>query len=85
MSELQLNQVCYATLGPAEPWRLENYLDQGGYEAWQKILAERMPRDAIIEEVKDSGLRGRGWSGFPGWAEMEFHAQGGPSTALHRL
>ncbi len=42
---------------------LDDYLDSGGYDALKKALA--MERDAVIEVVKASGLRGRGGAGFP--------------------
>ena len=61
----QLNEVCYATLKFDEPWALENYRKVGGYDAWNKILKENIPPEKIIEEVKESGLRGRGGAGFP--------------------
>jgi NADH-quinone oxidoreductase subunit F len=48
-----------------QPWTLENYLKVGGYQALRKILSEKMSPDAIIAEVKASGLRGRGGAGFP--------------------
>jgi len=43
---------------------LDFYLQDHGYETWQKVLAEKSP-EQIIEEVKRSGLRGRGGAGFP--------------------
>lgn len=42
---------------------LEGYKKQGGYETLKKAL-ERKPAD-LIEEIKNSGLRGRGGAGFP--------------------
>jgi NADH-quinone oxidoreductase subunit F len=42
---------------------IDGYLEHGGYSALTKALS--MSRDAIIEEVKNSGLRGRGGAGFP--------------------
>ena len=59
------NEMCFATLKHPEPWALETYESVGGYRAWRKILAERPPRRDIIEQVKESGLRGRGGAGFP--------------------
>ena len=43
--------------------RLDTYVAHGGYEQFRKAIA--MDPDAIIEEVKVSGLRGRGGAGFP--------------------
>ena len=58
-----VNEVCYATLGHERPWSMETYEGLGGYEAWRRILSERPERSAIIDEVKASGLRGRGGAG----------------------
>ena len=43
---------------------LEEYCAEGGYLAWKRALKEMAP-DEVIEEVKTSGLRGRGGAGFP--------------------
>ncbi len=67
------NQVCLATLRfENEPWTMENYLELGGYQAWQKILDGDMAPEAVIEEVKASGLRGRGGAGFPTGLKWSF-------------
>ncbi|MBI5041408.1 MAG: NADH-quinone oxidoreductase subunit NuoF, partial [Gammaproteobacteria bacterium] len=66
------NEVCFATLQYDQPWTLENYLKTGGYQAWKKILAEKTPREAIIDEVKKSCLRGRGGAGFPTGLKWSF-------------
>ncbi|HYW04870.1 MAG TPA: NADH-quinone oxidoreductase subunit NuoF [Gammaproteobacteria bacterium] len=64
--------VCYSTLQFDEPWTFENYLKVGGYEAWKKILREKMSPEDVIEEVKSSGLRGRGGAGFPSGLKWSF-------------
>ncbi|MGH8625206.1 MAG: NADH-quinone oxidoreductase subunit NuoF [Gammaproteobacteria bacterium] len=64
MSEIAQSLVCFSTLSLDPPWSLENYLKVGGYQAWKRILREKATREAIITEVKESGLRGRGGAGF---------------------
>ncbi len=67
------------TLHFDQPWTLENYLKVGGYQALRKVLAEKMSPEAIIAEVKTSGLRGRGGAGFPTglkWSFMPRQYQG---------
>lgn len=44
---------------------LDGYLKHGGYQGLKKAVA--MERQAIIDQVKASGLRGRGGAGFPTW------------------
>jgi NADH-quinone oxidoreductase subunit F len=69
----QFNQVCLATLELGdECWTLDSYVKTGGYEAWQKILSGELDRAAVIEEVKASGLRGRGGAGFPTGLKWSF-------------
>lgn len=46
-------------------WRLEDYVKRGGYEALRKILSSGMSPEDVIEEVKTSGLRGRGGRASP--------------------
>ncbi len=47
-----------------DPTKIEDYVKIGGYTALVKALFEMTPEE-IIEEVKRSGLRGRGGGGFP--------------------
>ena len=73
------NEVCFATLQfEDEPWSYENYLRTGGYEAWRKILKEKIPPEDVIEEVKSSGLRGRGGAGFPTGLKWSFMPRNAP-------
>ncbi|HRV79775.1 MAG TPA: NADH-quinone oxidoreductase subunit F, partial [Thauera sp.] len=53
-------------------WRLQDYVARGGYSALRKILAEKIPQDAIIAELKTSVLRGRGGAGFPTGLKWSF-------------
>ncbi len=47
-----------------KPWDIEAYIRTGGYEAWKKCLTA-MSREDVVNELKKSGLRGRGGAGFP--------------------
>ena len=72
------NLVCFEALQHPESWKLANYRKIGGYEAWEKILAEKTPRETIIETVKASGLRGRGGAGFPTGVKWSFMPRNSP-------
>ncbi|MGK0298692.1 MAG: NADH-quinone oxidoreductase subunit F [Gammaproteobacteria bacterium] len=72
MTAIKINQVCYATLGTEQPWTLENYLKVGGYDALKKIIKDEMAPEQVIEEVKASGLKGRGGAGFPAGLKWSF-------------
>jgi NADH-quinone oxidoreductase subunit F len=73
------NEVCFATLQfKDQPWSYDNYLKTGGYEAWRKILNEKISPEDVIEEVKTSGLRGRGGAGFPTGLKWSFMPRTAP-------
>jgi len=70
---IEFNQVCFATLEFSDkPWSLQNYLKLGGYKAWKKVLNGDLSPEAVIDEVKASGLRGRGGAGFPTGLKWSF-------------
>lgn len=57
-------RILLARIGqPGHTTRIESYLAHGGYSALQRALG--MTPDQVCEEVKRSGLRGRGGAGFP--------------------
>lgn len=67
------NQVCFTTKQFGDQAHtLESYLKIGGYSAWKKILAEKTSAEDIIENIKSSGLRGRGGAGFPTGMKWSF-------------
>jgi NADH-quinone oxidoreductase subunit F len=47
-----------------EPIKINDYFAVGGYSALAKVLEEKTPEE-VIDEIKKSGLRGRGGAGFP--------------------
>ena len=72
------NEVCFQTLAFDQPWTLENYRKVGGYQAWEKILAEKTPPEEIIETVKKAALRGRGGAGFAAGLKWSFMPRNAP-------
>ncbi len=66
------NLVCFHTFGSDESWTLATYEKHDGYKAWRKVLAGDMKPEQIIDEVKASGLRGRGGAGFPTGLKWSF-------------
>ncbi|MBA2352306.1 MAG: NADH-quinone oxidoreductase subunit NuoF [Burkholderiales bacterium] len=64
--------IILAGLYGERAWRLADYEKRGGYAALRKILADKMTPDAVINEVKKSGLRGRGGAGFPTGLKWSF-------------
>ncbi|MCU7808908.1 MAG: NADH-quinone oxidoreductase subunit NuoF, partial [Candidatus Thiodiazotropha sp. (ex Semelilucina semeliformis)] len=56
----------------------EQYQSRGCYEMLKKVLTEKTPPDEIIEEVKKSGLRGRGGAGFPTGLKWSFISRNAP-------
>ena len=63
--------------------RIDDYLAIGGYTALVKVLFEMGP-EAVLEEIKNSNLRGRGGAGFPAGRKWEGsrNAPGEPKYVL---
>ncbi len=63
-------QLLLANIGKPDQIKLEKYKERGGYKALEKAL--QMEPLAVQEEVKTSGLRGRGGAGFPTGMKWSF-------------
>jgi len=67
------NRIVLRNSGVIDPENIEEYIGVGGYEAWEKALTQMKPEE-IVNEVKESGLRGRGGAGFPTGVKWSFTA-----------
>ncbi|MDH3748119.1 MAG: NADH-quinone oxidoreductase subunit NuoF [Gammaproteobacteria bacterium] len=70
------NLVCFNTFGSDESHTMATYEKHDGYKAWRKILAGDMTPEEVVNEVKASGLRGRGGAGFPTGLKWSFMPKG---------
>ncbi len=59
-------RVVFRNCGIINPENIDDYIAVDGYKAIEKVLTSMKP-DEVIEEIKISGLRGRGGAGFPTW------------------
>ncbi len=67
-------RIVLRNCGVIDPEDITDYMDHNGYAAIKKILKDYSP-DKVIEELKISGLRGRGGGGFPTWMKWNFARQ----------
>jgi NADH-quinone oxidoreductase subunit F len=63
-------RIIFGKNGMIDPTSIQDYISVGGYAALEKSLFEMTP-DEIIDQVKKSGLRGRGGGGFPAAIKWE--------------
>ena len=59
-------RVVLRNCGFIDPEKIEEYIARDGYMALERALTELSP-EQVIDEIKSSGLRGRGGAGFPTW------------------
>ena len=63
-------KIILKNCGYIDPTKIEHYIAEGGYEALTRVL-EKTPEE-VIEEIKKSGLRGRGGAGFSTGTKWEY-------------
>ena len=66
-------RVALENCGKIDPENIEEYIANDGYFALAKVVKEMTP-EQVIEEIKKSGLRGRGGAGFPTGVKWSFAA-----------
>ncbi len=64
-------RVVLKNSGIIDPESIDEYIAQDGYQALGKALTQMTP-EQVVEEIKASGLRGRGGGGFPTGKKWEF-------------
>ena len=69
-------QIVLRNCGWINPERIEDALARGAYAALAKALTSMKPAD-VVEEMKTSGLRGRGGAGFPTWLKWKLASEAG--------
>jgi NADH-quinone oxidoreductase subunit F len=75
-------KIILKNCGQIDPTEIKHYIAKGGYSALVRAL--QMQPELIIDEVKRSGLRGRGGAGFPTGQKWEVcrHAAGAPKYVI---
>ncbi|MBL6727467.1 MAG: NADH-quinone oxidoreductase subunit F, partial [Methylophilaceae bacterium] len=68
----QLFNICLRTSSLKNPASIKTYQSIGGYEQIKKILKNKIDPQQLIDEIKISGLRGRGGAGFPTGIKWSF-------------
>jgi formate dehydrogenase iron-sulfur subunit len=71
-------RLTFARAGVVDPLSLEDYRAHGGYDGLERALT--MSQQEIVDEIRDSGLRGRGGAAFPTGIKWQtvLDADGGP-------
>ena len=64
-------RIVLRNCGFIDPEEISEYIARDGYAALEKVLFEMTPQQ-IIDELKSSGLRGRGGAGYPTWMKWSF-------------
>src|SRR6186997_88151 len=72
-----MEKVLLRNIGVPDSHTLPTCRSRGGYGSWQKVVQSMKP-EQLIEEVKASGLRGRGGAGFPTGMKWSFVPKDSP-------
>lgn len=64
-------RIVLRNCGKINPESIEEYIASNGYFALKKVLLEMNP-DKVIDELKRSGIKGRGGAGYPTWMKWKF-------------
>ena len=64
-------RVVLRNIGQIDPGNIDDYIMVDGYAALARVLTEMTP-EQVLDELKRSGLRGRGGAGFPTWLKWSF-------------
>jgi len=78
--QTQTFPLCLRTSHLEDSSSLKTYLSIGGYQQIQRVLKEKISPEKLIEEIKNSGLRGRGGAGFPTGIKWSFIQNNTPGT-----
>ena len=65
-------KIATARCGNIDPEVIEEYEESDGYKAIRKIIDTKLSQEDVIQEILDSGLRGRGGAGFPTGLKWRF-------------
>lgn len=64
-------RIALHNCGVIDPENIQEYIAKDGYFALGKLLTEMTPQQ-VVDEIKESGLRGRGGGGFPTGLKWQF-------------
>ena len=65
-------RIALRNCGIIDPESLDDYVAKNGYKALKKALYRNESQEEVIEEIKNSGLSGRGGAGFPTGLKWSF-------------
>ncbi|MBQ1690714.1 MAG: NADH-quinone oxidoreductase subunit F, partial [Firmicutes bacterium] len=76
-------RIVLRNCGVINPENIDEYIEKDGYKALEKVLTTMKP-EQVIDEMKASGLRGRGGAGFPTWFKWNA-AKASPGTEKYMV